>query len=188
MGLKAIIGGVLAAGVGLGAWAHAGGGGEPQVTVELVGRSTRVQGVVDIQAPPDVVWAVIYDCAYAARLMEKLKSCRVLDRDPAGRWDVREHIIQPRIFPQVRMVMRSEYDAPRGVLFRQIEGNVGGQVGRWRLEPLDGGAATRAVYQNDIVLGLPVAGPVFRQALRTETPKGLARLKSTSEIHAKRPG
>lgn len=154
--------------------------GEPWLEVASAGGATLIRAGVDIAAPPAVVWGVIHDCAQASRLMRRLKSCKVLEAAPDGRWDVREHIIQPAVLPAVRTVVRSEYDPPRAVRFVQVGGDVKGQSGRWRLEALDGGAATRVVYENRIVLGLPIAEPLFRAAIRGEGPTGLANLRRAS--------
>ena len=54
--------------------------------------SGLIRGVVDIPAPPQAVWAVLVDCDLAPRMVRRLKSCRIVERDPAGGWDVREHI------------------------------------------------------------------------------------------------
>lgn len=148
------------------------------VVVKPAGEATLLTASVDIAAPPAVVWAVVSDCAYARRMMEKLKTCRVLERDPQGRWDVREQIIQPLILPRVRTVVRNDYDAPKGVVFRQIAGDLRAQEGTWRLEPLDDGRTTHAVYESRIVLGFPVPGAFFREALRSEVEKGLTRLQA----------
>jgi carbon monoxide dehydrogenase subunit G len=151
--------------------------GQPWMEVAADGGATVIRAGVDIAAPPEVVWGVIHDCAQAGRLMRKLKSCKVLEAGPG--WDVREHIIKPDILPSVRTVVRSEYDPPRGVRFVQAGGEVS-QQGRWRLEAIAGG--TRATYENRIVLGLPVAEPLFRAAIRAEGPKGLANLRRAAEM------
>ena len=45
----------------------------------------------------------------------------------------------------------------------------------------------RAVYENRIVLGLPIGAPLFRQALRSEARKGLIKLKTVSELEIAPP-
>ncbi len=156
--------------------------GEPWMDVRHDADATLIRAGVDIAAPPEVVWRVIHDCAYASRLMEKLRSCKVLEKGDG--WDVREHVIKPNILPPVRTVVRSEYDPPRGVRFRQVGGDVKGQQGRWRLEAIPGG--TRATYENRIVLGLPVVEPLFRAAIRAEGPRGLVNLRRTCLIEMMR--
>ena len=39
------------------------------------------------------------------RMVKRLKSCRILEHDPAGRWDVREHVSRAGILPAVRSVI-----------------------------------------------------------------------------------
>jgi hypothetical protein len=83
------------------------------------GAAGTVRGSVEIAASPSIVFAVMTDCAKALRIVRGLKSCRVLQRDPEGRWDVREHRVSWSVLPSVRNVFRSDYVPDRSIRFVQ---------------------------------------------------------------------
>src|ERR1700760_669937 len=63
-----------------------------QVKPDADGRSGVIRAVIDVAAPQAVVWSVMTDCELAPKMVAKLKSCRILERDPQGRWDIREEV------------------------------------------------------------------------------------------------
>ena len=151
------------------------------VTPDPQGSSGIVHGQVDINAPPETVWKVMVDCARLPQLMVDVKSCRVLQRDPAGRWDMREQISKGSILPSVRIVMRSDFDEPRSVKFHRTDGDFKVLEGQWLLEPLDGGARTRVLYESRMTAPFAAPGPIVRAILRRDMPKTLDNLRTASE-------
>ncbi len=69
--------------------------GEPVVALSPApgGDATQIRAAIDIPAPAPAIWSIITDCTHTMRFVPGLESCRVLERDPAGRWDIREHEI-----------------------------------------------------------------------------------------------
>jgi uncharacterized membrane protein len=155
-----------------------------QPWVEVVADSRGAAGVVragvDIAAPPAAVWRLMIDCAEVPKLMANVKSCKVLQHDPAGRWDVREQISRGSILPGVRTVLRSDYDAPRTVRFHCIDGDFKVLEGEWRLEPFDGGARTRVTYESRMTAPFAAPGIIVRAVLRHDMPLTLANLRDAS--------
>lgn len=118
------------------------------------------------------------DCALAPRMVSGLKSCRVLSRDPDGRWDIREHVSRSLLFlPKVVSVFRSDYDPPRGFTFRRVGGDLKVLEGSWSLEPLDGGTRTRVIYESRAALPYAVPGPLARMVLRDQVAMALKGLR-----------
>jgi uncharacterized membrane protein len=152
-----------------------------QVRPDPGGASGDITGVVDIAAPAALVWRIMTDCAQVSRMMASVKSCRVLDRDPAGRWDVREQITSPSLLPAVRTVMRSDYDAPRLVRFHQVSGDFKVLEGTWRLQPTDGGRDTRVTYESRVTPPFAAPGFLVRAVLRRDLPRTLLNLRAASE-------
>ena len=161
---------------------------EPPATVTVAadprGAAGIVHGQVDIAAPRSLVWLVLIDCARVPSLMVNVKYCRVLERDPAGRWDVREQATKASLLPGVRTVLRSDYAPPHTVVFHRTDGDFKVLEGEWRLEPIDGGAGTRVFYESR--MSSPVAAPSFlvRAVLRSDLPKTLENLRTASEAAA----
>lgn len=153
---------------------------EPVVTVAPTSAADTVQihAAIDIAAPRAVVWAVMTDCARAMHFIPGLQSCRVLERDPAGRWDIREHRISWMWFlPDVRSVFRSDYDAPKRLHFHRISGTLKRSEGEWRLDAIDGGRATRVVYDATLSAYIPAPDFMVESALRRDIATVLRRLK-----------
>jgi len=159
--------------------------GRPVVAVsaDADGESGLIRGAIDIAAPPEVVFKVITDCDLAPKMVDSLKSCRVLERDPAGRWDVREQISKMTFVPSVRNVFRSDYDPPGHVAFHRVGGDLKVFEGEWRIEPH--GAGSRVFYENRVSAPFRVPGYLARLGLRLEVPKALQALRRESLARAK---
>jgi uncharacterized membrane protein len=151
------------------------------VTTDLQGAGGLVHATVDIAAPPALVWGIMIDCASMTQLMVNVKTCRVIDRDPAGRWDVREQITKASLVPAVRAVIRSEYDAPHLIRFHRVDGDFRVLEGEWRLEPLNGGLSTRVTYDSRMSAPFSVPNFMIRAVLRHDLPRTLMNLRVASE-------
>jgi len=149
-----------------------------EVRADAAGAAGRVRAAENVDAPPAKVFAVMTDCALAPRMAPSLKSCRILERDPAGRWDVREHVSRPLLFfPSVRSVFRSDYDPPRGFAYRRTGGDLKVLEGEWRLVPLEGGTRTQVIYEGRAALPLAVPHALARVVLRQQLVQALAALR-----------
>lgn len=146
----------------------------------------RVQGGIDIPAPPSVVWDVMLDCNEALRYVPKLKGCRVLQTGSG--WDVREHVFDYGMLGRIRHVFRSDYTGRSRIRTSRVEGDLKASQGEWRLEPLDGGKATRVRYGSRSQPKTPVPGPVARQAIRRDAPASLRGLRNAAARRAGQAG
>lgn len=151
------------------------------------GASGLIRAASEIAAPPEVVWSVLVDCDLAPRMAARLKSCRILERDPDGRWDLREQIVRPGLMPRFRSVVRSDFDAPRRLRFRRTDGDLKILEGEWRLGSLDGGRATRVVYESRAASPYAVPASLARLALRRDVLTAMAALRRESLARAGSP-
>jgi carbon monoxide dehydrogenase subunit G len=166
---------VTPAAVGTGRYAE-----EPAVTVvpAVTDDTVEIKASIEIAAPRTRVWAIINDCARAMRFIPELESCRVLARDPAGRWDIREHRISWMWFlPDVLSVFRSEYDPPKRVRFHNIGGTLKRSDGDWRLDPIDNGRATRLTYDATISADIPAPEFLVEAVLKRDISTVLRQLR-----------
>jgi uncharacterized membrane protein len=157
----------------------------PKIEVSAAGDgSVAVRGQVDIAAPPAVVWRVMTDANSAARLMADTQSCRIVERDPAGRWDVREQISKGGLLPAVRTVLRSDYQPYSLIRFHRVDGDIKVLVGEWRLSAYDGGRRTHVEYESHVTSPYPAPAPIVRMVLRKDMPRTLTNLRTASEAQA----
>jgi uncharacterized protein YndB with AHSA1/START domain len=152
--------------------------GRPFVDVrpDADGSSGQILAAIDIAAPLDAVWATVTDCALAPRMAPNLKSCRVVERDPAGRWEVREQISKGGFIPPIRSVFRSDYDYPRLIRFHRTDGDLSVMEGEWRFAPQPDGDV-RVTYENRVAAPFHVPGPIARAVLRHDVPVALLALR-----------
>ncbi len=146
-----------------------------------------IRSAVDINAPPSTVWAVMTDCRMAMRMIGDLASCTILQGDLRHGWDVRDQFSKGNLFlPDIHNVVRSEYQPYSSIKFRRAGGDLKIEDGEWRLEPLNGGTATRVIYINRVKANLLAPAFVVRAGLRGSTPKVLMALRRESLAAAAR--
>jgi ribosome-associated toxin RatA of RatAB toxin-antitoxin module len=141
-----------------------------------------VEAAIDIAVTPMALWTVMLDCARAPKFVESLKSCRVLERDADGAWDVREHVVDvSMMLPNFRSVFRSDYVQNQTIRFRQTEGTLDVVEGAWWLTPIKDGAGTRLFYRARVATSLPVPDSVLRAIMEDDAPRTLQALKAEAE-------
>lgn len=126
----------------------------PDVHAQRAPDGARASAVMDVRAPPRVVWNIITDCAHASRYMRELISCRVMES--GNGWDVREHRVRGwPLKPVLRNVARVTLEPDRRLTFHRLEGDWTRSEGEWRLTPIDGGRGTRVEYDLDAAIPSP---------------------------------
>ena len=118
-----------------------------------------VHASIEIDAPPATVWAVIADCDRAPKFIPNMESCRIIEREPKDRWQVRETVLNVMLLPRIRSVSRLEFENGRRISFKKAGGDMRIAEGEWRVEPLEKGKATRLRY--DAVLATNITAPRF---------------------------
>lgn len=145
------------------------------------GAAGLIMAAIDIPVAPRQLWTTMLDCERASQFISGLKSCRILDRDPQGTWDVREHLVQWLwVMPTTRSEFRSEYTLDRRISFQRTGGDLKTLEGEWRLAPVSGRNATRLTYMVRIDPGVSLPGPMVRAAIETDLPKTLKALRDAA--------
>jgi carbon monoxide dehydrogenase subunit G len=139
------------------------------------GSSGVIRAAIDVAAPQAVVWAVMTDCDLAPKMVANLKTCRILDRDPQGRWDIREEVSKMTFRPSVRTVYREDFEPIRRMTFHSTGGDLKVFEGEWRLEQR--GDLVRVTYEARVAAPFSVPGWVARLALRHDVPMALLALR-----------
>jgi Polyketide cyclase / dehydrase and lipid transport len=158
--------------------------GRPYVEVhpDADGSSGVILAAIDVAAPQGVVWSVMTDCDLATRMVANLKSCRILERDPQGRWDIREEVTKTTLTPSVRTVYREDFEPPHAMIFHRTGGDLNLFEGSWKLEPH--GDQVRVVYEARVAAPFAVPGWVARIALRHDVPMALLALRREAMARA----
>jgi carbon monoxide dehydrogenase subunit G len=151
--------------------------GRPYVDVQpsADGASGVIFAAIDVAASQATVWSVMTDCELAPKMVPNLKSCRILERDPQGRWDIREEITRMTLAPSVRTVYREDFDPPRQMTFHRTGGDLKVLEGQWRLEPR--GGQVRVTYEARVAAPFSVPGWAARIALRHDVHTALLALR-----------
>ncbi len=148
-------------------------------------RDRGVAAEMTVAAPVSVVWDVLTDCATAPKHVPGMVSCKVMQSDPGGLWDVREHRVRLPWFPLVlRNVVRSDYVFQRRLDYRKLGRDVTQLRGQWRLSPDASGAATQIEYTGYMTGLLPVPDAMAK----TYVLEGLNALQAESLKRAARSG
>jgi ribosome-associated toxin RatA of RatAB toxin-antitoxin module len=114
---------------------------------------------VVIAAPIERVYAVAADVEGSPRWQPQFKRCEVLERDADGNQTLVRMITDGKL-RDLKSDMRLSYDAPTGLRWSQVKGNLKSIEGSWTFEDL-GDGSTRATYAMTVDLGR-ILGKVFR--------------------------
>jgi carbon monoxide dehydrogenase subunit G len=158
--------------------AYPGGAPVVQVSADDKADASRIRASIDIAAPPAAVWGVLIDCARAPQIIPNLESCKVIRHDPGGRWDVREHVINPSMLPRLRTVVRNTFEVGQRLSFKRISGDMRVSQGEWRLEP--SGKGTRLSYDALIAPDFFVPQFMIAQAVQQDFPIMLRAIERAS--------
>jgi hypothetical protein len=159
------------------------GGGQPYSEVAPAQDGAGlIHAVIDIPAPPKVVWMVMNDCRYIRRLITSAIDCHVVQGDAARTgWDIKETVTKGNFFiPTIHNIYRSDYQPYSLIRFRKAGGDLRVEQGEWRLESLNNGTGTRVIYENLIAANIMAPAPLVREGLRKDTAKVLANLRRES--------
>ena len=107
-----------------------------------------------------------------------VKACTILERDPDGRWELVETVIDAKL-RSVRYVLRYHYEPPVRIWWEYVEGDVRAITGDYVLEETDG--ATRITYRLEIDAGVFVPGPIKRFLTETAMKTSVREVKARVE-------
>lgn len=113
-----------------------------------------------IDADPQACFDALTDYEALPEWQGAVASARVLERDEQGRGKLVEYEIDAKV-RKVRYVLEQQYDEPRLLGSRYVEGDFRDFQGEWRFTPEPGGA-TLAELDVTIDPGRAIPGPVRR--------------------------
>ena len=135
---------------------------------------------VVIMAPIDRVYAVAADVEASPRWQSQFKRVEVLERDGEGNQTLVRMVTDGKV-RDLSSDVRFTYDAPAGLSWRQVKGDLKSVEGSWAFQDL-GDGTTRASYVLAVdlgrILGTIIRGPlvgILRQALIESMPDKLKR-------------
>jgi ribosome-associated toxin RatA of RatAB toxin-antitoxin module len=135
-----------------------------------------------VEGSPQACFDAITAWASYPEWQSAVKACTVLDRDPEGRWETVETIIDARL-RKVRYVLRYHYEEPSRIWWEYLEGDVKSITGDYDLHDA-GSGTTRITYRLEIDAGVFVPGPIKRflteTAMKTSVREVKARVEQVS--------
>jgi len=145
-------------------------------------RRGTVRAAVRIEAPPDVVFRMMINCADALEYVPHLRQCRVRDRAADDSWMLVENAIDFGWYsPRVKWISRADLIPNRRIAFRQVSGDFKAYEGVWEFEPTDDGTTTLLLYQAFIDPPGFVPNWLARSTFRRDMPGMLTELRRRSE-------
>ncbi len=135
------------------------------------------QKTVVIDVPAEKLMAVICDFASYPRFLPDMEEATVLRAEP-GRWVVKFAV---RIIRRVEYTLQLVRESDTRLSWTLVEGAFKSNTGGWVLEPLDGGARTRATYTLELDIGMFVPGSVLKTLLEHNLPATLDAFKARAE-------
>jgi ribosome-associated toxin RatA of RatAB toxin-antitoxin module len=138
----------------------------------------RVSHSETIAASPQACFDALLEFETYSDWQSGVRSCRVLERDAAGRGSLIETSIDAKL-RTVRYVLRYNYDEPRRIWWDYVEGDVKSIEGAYTLDVLDGG--TRATYEVGVDVGFFVPGPIRKLLGETMLRRSVRELKERVE-------
>lgn len=131
----------------------------------------------EIDVTPATLMGVITDFARYPEFIEDMAESVVLRRE-GDEWTVRFALkVIRRLEYTLRLVRHSDLH----LSWSLVEGVFKANTGSWHLEPLDGGARTRATYELELDLGMFVPGSVMKTLVERNLPAMMAAFKARAE-------
>jgi len=148
--------------------------GAPTIDVRQDGDSYLIRVEATLPAPARQVWAALTNCERAREFVPHLESCRIVEKDPAGRWDVRENVANPPLLPRIRTVVRNEYTPTSGFTYRLVSGDMKVSEGSWSLKPA--GNSTHVIYSARVQPGMSAPSFLVIGAIKSDLPDMFSNL------------
>ncbi|NDA46661.1 MAG: hypothetical protein EBY21_05165 [Alphaproteobacteria bacterium] len=160
---------------------------EPIITTSYDSKAdtTQIRASIRIKASPKAVWFALSDCDNAPKIIPDLESCKVIDKDPASHWDIREHVISPRFLPRLKTIVRNEFTPCQRLKFKLLEGDLRLSDGSWTLKAQ--GDTTLVSYEAVIALKTSLPQFIISQSIESDFPKMLKAIQKASLQQTKSP-
>jgi ribosome-associated toxin RatA of RatAB toxin-antitoxin module len=143
-------------------------------------RRGTVRAAMFIEAPPDVVFEAMTQCADALKYVPHLRTCRLRSQSDDATMRLVEHEIDFGWYaPRLRYVFQADLITDRSIAFRQVSGDFKINEGLWEFEPSGTGTLLRYRVQIDPPGYVP--NWLARSTFKRELPRMLANLKRHCE-------
>jgi ribosome-associated toxin RatA of RatAB toxin-antitoxin module len=139
----------------------------------------HAEGTVEVAASPRAVMAVLAHFDAYPEWVANLEEVKVLARDRRGRGSRVAFKLRTPVLTAAYTLAYAYAPRDQGMSWTYVEGTLRDLSGAYRLEP--GGGGTRVGYRLEVELGMPLPGPVKRQAARQIVRSALADLKRRVE-------
>jgi uncharacterized membrane protein len=123
----------------------------------------RAERSIDVDGPPEACFEAITDYESFPDWQQAVERVEVLSHYDDGLAERVRFLIDAKV-RRISYTLRYRYRRPERIEWEFVEGDgVADVEGGYELEPLDGGARTRATYRLGIDPGVPVPGILARR-------------------------
>lgn len=133
-----------------------------------------------VKVKPEQVWQILADYDNAQYVFPCLKKCRLVKDN--GSTKIVEHQLKPTGFPGTFKYTIAIKEVPhKSQYWHRVSGDFQELDGFWKLDPVDGGAATLVTYGSHVSGGLFLPSGLIKRQFRIDMPLVLAALRSSAE-------
>ncbi len=150
----------------------------PTIDVRQDGDSYLIRVEAVLPAPARQVWAALTNCERAREFVPHLESCRIIEKDPAGRWDIRENVANPPLLPRIKTIVRNDYTPTSGFTYRLVSGDMQVSEGSWSVKPA--GNSTSVIYSARVQPKILAPSFLVVSAIKSDLPEMFANLATLS--------
>jgi ribosome-associated toxin RatA of RatAB toxin-antitoxin module len=141
-----------------------------------------LEATFDVDVPPDALLEILWSPASYPRLFPDVKEARVARGE--GDWLEVDFRVDA-VLKEVRYTIRRTIDrAARTITWREVGGELRRVRGGWRLEPTNGGAASRATYAAFVDVARVVPTRLVRDGAKRKLGEMVERVRRVAvEMH-----
>lgn len=152
------------------------GRGDVIVGLKNVGEVKYVTGTIQIDQPPDRVWAVVVNpYEFKGKITPRMKEVEMMvDHRDLSVMRVTMDIV---FFPHLQYVVESKYQNNERIDFKRVAGTIRDFKGTWSMQPLNNGSKTELSYSMYLDPGFFVPQWLIREGVKSELPRTLASVR-----------
>ncbi len=152
---------------------------------KTIDNKTYCVSQINVNTAPINVWRIITNYKNATNVFPRLKECELLKSN--GNVKLIRHSLNPSGMPtRFNYVIEVTENYGKEISWHRKSGDFKEVEGFWRLEPINGGKATRVTYASHVVGTFLQPEILIKRQCKTDMPATMIALKTTAEAQKAR--